>query len=109
MAVVLLNNVAATGAGGGWQCGGGIESHTVQATITGAPTAVTVDLEGSVDGSTWVALDTHAFSAGELTATKAMWHIVNKVVKHVRANLTTLTGGTSPTVTAKWEGNKGVA
>lgn len=109
MAAILLSAVAATGVGSGYMCGGGIESHTMQATITGAPTAVTVDLQGSVDGDVWFQLDTHAFSAGELTATGAMWHIVNKVVKYVRANLATLTAGTSPTVTVKWEGNKGIA
>lgn len=109
MAVILLNTVTATGAGGSIICGQGISEHTVQATITGAPTAVTVALEGSLDATTWIELDSHVFSAGELTATKAMWHVVNKVVKHVRLNLTTLTGGTSPTVIGKWEGNKGVA
>lgn len=109
MAVTLLSAVVATGAGSSYMCGSGIEAHTVQAAITGAPTAVTVDLEGSLDGTTWFQLDTHAFSAGELTATGAMWHVVNKVIKYVRANLATLTAGTSPTVTVKWEGNKGTA
>lgn len=109
MAVILLNGVTATGVGSSIICGQGISEHTVQATITGAPTAVTVALDGSLDDSTWIELDSHPFSAGELTAGKAMWHVVNKVVKHIRLNLTALTGGTSPTVTGKWEGDKGAA
>jgi hypothetical protein len=32
-----------------------------------------------------------------------MFHVVDKPVKYVRANLITLTGGTAPTVTVKYE------
>jgi hypothetical protein len=66
-------------------------------------TAVTVDLEGSLDDTTWFQLARHAFSAAEITAESAMFHVVDKPVRYVRANLIALTGGTAPTVTVLYE------
>jgi hypothetical protein len=66
-------------------------------------TAVTVDLEGSLDNTTWFQLATHPFSAGDISAEGAMFHVIDKPVKYVRANLTALSGGTDPTVTVKYE------
>lgn len=104
MAVKLLNAVAATGAGTTHAVRMKPRNHTVQFTITGAPTAVTLDLEGSLDDSTWISLASHIMTAAELIATAAMFHVVDKPVRYVRLNLTTLTAGTTPTVTALYEG-----
>ncbi len=80
-------------------------NHTVSVSITGAPSAVTIDIEGTIDdGATWHQLVQHPFSAGELTATTVMFHFTNKVVDKIRHNLTTLTGGTAPTVTSYHSG-----
>jgi len=103
MAIKLLDAVTATGSGSAFRINALVKTHTIQATITGAPTAVTVDLEGSVDNVTFFQLATHVFTAGELTAQGAMFHVVDKVVRFVRLNLTTLTAGTSPTVTGLYE------
>ncbi len=99
MSVKLLAAATATGASATWKVNRTPRNHSVQITITGAPTAVTVDLEGSLDGTTWVSLASHILSAAELTATQALFHVVDKPTRRVRANLTTLTAGTSPTVT----------
>jgi len=104
MAVKLLNAATATGPSTSWAVRMKPRNHTVQFTITGAPTAVTVDLEGSLDDSTWISLASHVMSAAELTATQAMFHVVDKPVRYIRTNLTTLTGGTAPTVTTLYEG-----
>ena len=103
MAVTLLDAATATGAGNSRRMNKKPSSHTIQATMGGAvvATAVTIDFEGSLDNTTWFQLDQHAFSAGEITAEGALYHIVDIPVKYVRANLTTLTGGTAPTVTVK--------
>jgi hypothetical protein len=77
--------------------------HTVQATTTGNPTAVTVDLEGSLDNITWFQIATSPFTAGEITAQGSMFHVIDTPVRYVRVNLTTLLGGTSPTVTVLYE------
>ena len=105
MAHLLLNAATATGAGSSIKVSQIPSEHTVQATMGGTvvATAVTVDLEGSLDGTTWAALASHPFTAGEISAEAAIFHIVDKPVRYVRANLTTLTGGTDPTVTVKYE------
>jgi len=66
-------------------------------------TAVTVALEGSLDGTTYAALASHALVAAEISAEAAIFHVIDKPVRYVRANLTTLTGGTDPTITVKYE------
>jgi len=98
----ILDAATATGAGSALKVSPFNTTHSYAATITGAPTAVTVVLEGSLDGTTWFTLGTHAFSAGELTATAAYVVVAAMPVESVRANLTVLTGGTTPTVTVKY-------
>lgn len=100
MSMKILAAAVATGAGNQVALRKAINNHTVQAVITGGPTAVTVALESSLDnGVSWSSIGSHAFSAGDLSAGFAMFHIVDKPAELVRANVTTLTGGTSPTVT----------
>ena len=105
MAQTLLNAATATGAGAAQYTGSIPAMHTVQVTMGGTvvATAVTVDLEGSLDGEFWQALASHALTAGEITAEGAIFHVVNAPTKYVRANLTTLTGGTAPTITVLYE------
>jgi hypothetical protein len=104
MAVKLLDAATAIGASPTWAVRMKPRNHTVQVTITGAPTAVTVDLEGSLDNVTWSSMASHVLTAGELTATAALFHIVDKPVRYVRTNVTVLTGGTAPTVTTLYGG-----
>ena len=70
--------------------------HTWKTTIAGGPTSIQVDLEGSIDGSTWSQIDTSTAVAGELR------HIVNKPVRFVRAKLVAIAGGASPTATVDY-------
>ena len=69
-------------------------AHALDTTITGSPSAVTVNLEGSLDGTAWVVLATSTATAGDVQT------VSGKGVRYVRANLVALTGGTAPTVTA---------
>jgi len=103
--LVFLSAVTSTGASGAKEFRRLVDSHALQVTITGAPSAVTVTLEGSLDGTTFSTIGTHAMSAGELTATKAMYFDVDMPVLWVKANLTVLTGGSSPTVTVTYAGD----
>ena len=103
--LVLLNAVTSTGASLAKEFSRLVNSHVLQVTITGGPSAVTVTLEGSLDNTTFVTIGTHVFSAGELTATKAMFFDIDKPLLAVKANLTVLTGGSTPTVTATYEGD----
>lgn len=98
--ITLLSAATATGTGDGVEVPNR-SKHSVQVTITGGPTTVVVAFEGSLDGSTWAAYATHTMSAAELAASAAIFSVVNKPAGWVRANVTTLSGGTSPTVTVK--------
>tara|TARA_R110002096_G_C14661910_1_gene728343 strand:+ start:28025 stop:28384 length:360 start_codon:yes stop_codon:yes gene_type:complete len=103
--LVLLAAVTSTGASLAKEFSRLVDKHALQVTITGAPTAVTVTLEGSLDGTTFSTIGTHAMSAGELTATKALYFDIDMPVLYVKANLTVLTAGTAPTVTVTYEGD----
>jgi hypothetical protein len=69
-------------------------THTMQTKSTGTPATVSITLQGSLDGSTWATLATSTSTTGD------MQQAVDKPVRYLRANLGTLTGGTTPTVTA---------
>ena len=104
MAFKLLNGVTATGESESITFTKLVKDHSIQVAITGAPTVVTVNLEGSLNDTDFFQIATHTLSAGELTAEGALFHVENKVIRNVRLNLITLTGGTAPTVTAIYEG-----
>lgn len=107
--LILLNAVTGTGASLAKAFSRLVDKHSLQVVITGAPTAVTVALLGSLDGVTFSLIGTHAMSAGELTATDALYFEIDKPVLHVKASLTVLTAGTAPTVTVVYEGDSTVA
>lgn len=71
----------------------------VQYNLTGDPTAVTVDFEGSLDGTTWGVIESHVFSAGELTALSKFSYVVDKPTPYFRINASTLTFTTAGTIT----------
>jgi len=98
---LLLNGVSATGAGDG-QLIGTTEKHTVSVYYTDANasiSALVVAFQASNDPASvtdanahWYTVASHTFTASELTAKQAMFHIVNAPVERVRLNVTTATG-----------------
>ncbi len=71
--------------------------HTMAVTLTGEPLNCEVTLEGSHDGYGWFPIGTLQLAlTGGLKTTQSTGALFN----HVRANLTKLEGGNSPTVTA---------
>jgi len=109
--VTLLSAVTASGAGASKSIGdfnidsdrkGVPNGWTVEVKSTAASTAIVIDLEGSIDGgTTFFQLARHTFTAGELTAKQAMFHVINKGELAVRANLITFTRSGTETLTAK--------
>jgi hypothetical protein len=106
--ITLINGATTTGAGSDFPT----KTHANHASVIfftheggGSCTALVVDIEGSIDGTNWCVLDTHTFSAGDLTAQCAYVFTTGKVVNFMRADITTLTnsGGTT-TVTVKHRG-----
>lgn len=92
--ITSLSAATATGAGTQLNLMDSKPFHTWTVVVTGSPTVVSVDLEGSIDnGTNWFTLDTST------TTTSEMRHVINKPVLSVRAKLNTLTAGAAPTVT----------
>jgi hypothetical protein len=100
-AFTSLNAATATGAGdvaavaGSAALGGVPKKIAWEVRVTGSPSAMQVDLEGSLDNSNWYQIDTYN------TVANTLRQVVDKAAKFVRARLVTLTGGSSPTVTAR--------
>lgn len=104
MAIKLLDGATATGASSSHAVRMKPRNHTVQFEITGTPTSVTIDLEGSLNDGVFVSLSSYVLTAGDLTAAAGMFHVVDKPVRYIKLNVTGLTGGTAPTITAWYEG-----
>jgi len=83
----------ATGAGTAEALASPMSKFTMQTVVTDVPTAVSVTLQGSLDGSNWTTIATSTSTTGDQQS------VVDKPQTYVRANLGTLTGGVSPTVT----------
>jgi hypothetical protein len=71
----------------------GATVHQLTYTTTGTPGAVSIQIEGSTDGTTF------ALCGSALTSTTGAGGTCTGVYNKIRANLTSLTGGSSPTVT----------
>lgn len=71
--------------------------HTWEIIINGSPTGVDVRLQGSLTGRGWGDLDVYT------GLTSVSRHAVNKLIRQVRVQVVTLSGGTAPTIEAIWE------
>ena len=101
---VLLAAATSTGVGAVKNFTRLIDKHVIHVVTTGDPTAVTIILEGSLDGTNFDVISTHAFTAADITNDGAIFFDVDKPCLHVRLNLTVLANGTAPTITAIYEG-----
>lgn len=90
---VSLDAATATGPGAEKDLEGSYGTHFMMTASTGDPD-YQVDFEGSHDGVTWLSLG----AANQPGST--IVQLVNTPLRFVRANLSSLSGGTSPTVTA---------
>jgi hypothetical protein len=68
---------------------------SMEVVADGSPSSVVVTLQGTLDGTHFVTLGTVSLSGNDFNIIHA-----TSVYVAVRANLTTLSGGSSPTVTA---------
>lgn len=69
-------------------------TFTFQSIVTGTPTSFTNTYQGSLDNVNWYTLVASTAVAGEAQ------FVVDKPAQYVRATLSALVGGTSPTITA---------
>ena len=106
--ITLLSAATTTGAGDSqWVRDTTVNNWTCDIDITGAPSAVTIRIEGNMGGDIFdpTGMATHVFTATQLSAGKATFGIVYSPVINIRAFVTVLAGGTIPTVTAVCGGN----
>lgn len=98
--IKLLSAATATGAGAAYAIPMGATHFQVRVKVTTSVslTALTIALEGFVEGSTYAALATHVFDASEVTALGAVFHVTDKLANNIRANITTLTESGTTTV-----------
>lgn len=88
-----LDSAASAGPGAAIDLGSNFTHHTVIVNATGGPN-VAVYLEFSHDGQVWASQNSASGSSFPFAI-----H-TERVARYVRANLATISGGTSPTVTA---------
>jgi hypothetical protein len=69
--------------------------HAIQVSSTGSPSGYDVSLQGSLDGINWITITSTGGSDPDKYSSNGDFP-----VRYVRANLSNLTGGTAPTVTA---------
>ena len=91
--VLSLDAVTVLGRGAIKDLEGSFSKHSLAVIVTGSPSAVTVELEASNDGVRF-------FNIGEVTGGSGVVTVDEHLWRYVTANVDTLTGGTSPTVTA---------
>jgi len=97
---LALDAAVATGAGVSRDLGEVADHHTLFVTATGSPSSWTVKLQGSHDDLTWVDLHSASGSTATTAVTAPQSDAPGHLVRYIRANLTSLVGGSSPTVTA---------
>jgi len=70
----------------------------IQGVLTGDPTAVTIDVLGSLDGTTYGVIDSHVFSADELTAENAFFFVLAKPTPFMKLDVSTYTISSASTL-----------
>ncbi len=73
----------------------GTSRYGLQASVTGGPSSLGIALQGSINGTNWITLAT-------LSAAGTTWSNPESAgpVRYIRLDLYSLSGGSSPTVTA---------
>lgn len=100
--ITLIKDATVAGQGEsitiGWGKDESNTSHTFQISTLGSPTSVTIQIDGTVDGENYACILKHKMSIEELSNDTAIFHLINKPVPKIRASITELSGGVSPTV-----------
>lgn len=102
--VIYLGKLTATGVTNYADLQIAAHTHTIQAVVTGGPAACSIQLEGTLDDPSTSAADWADLSGSQTCTSTVTFHVIDRAVRGVRANLTALSGGTAPTVTVKYMG-----
>ena len=77
--------------------------HVVYTWATAQPTALAVELLGSLDGVNFVVLGTVTFNGAELTAKQAMLFVTGSPMRYVKSNVKTLTTAGTASINVYYE------
>ena len=99
MLQTLLNQADVEGSAVGKAIGHLSKSHTIQTTVTGSPTAVTIRVWGSLNGVFYFPVKTYNLRETDLIAGGAGFFLLERTMAYVKHELVTLTGGSDPAVT----------
>ena len=93
-----IDAALATGAGTAFSCEG-CKSYGIQVVLGGTvvATGCVVVVQGTLDGTNYFTIGTWTLAS---QSDKDIVFIIDKPCQKIRANCTTLSGGTAPTVTA---------
>lgn len=78
---------------------GVLKDFTFYVNVTGAPTAVRLEVQGSINSTNFFTLACHDFSVQDITAGKSMFHVVSKPCMQMKIKVSKLSGGVAPTIT----------
>jgi hypothetical protein len=78
--------------------------HTLEVVVAGSPSSCSIQLEGTLDNPSGSSVTWANLSGAQTCTSSVTFSVVNKPVRAVRANLTSLSGGSSPTVTVGYAG-----
>lgn len=94
-----LDAVGSTGPGAARDLEGSRKVHTLVVSATGTPSTVTAELQGSHDGVNWFNMGSASVNSPAANQGASVSN-AEHVARYVRANLTQLSGGSTPTATA---------
>ncbi len=103
-AVAAWPTLTAAGTTVGVNLGMAAHKHTLQVIVTGGPATGQIQLEGTLDDATSSTANWFSLSGSQLCTSSTIFHVADRPVTGVRANLTALTGGTNPAIALKYTG-----
>lgn len=102
--VIALGTLTATGTTRAVNLYMAAHKHTVEVAVAGSPASCSVQLEGTLDDPLSASAVWSNLSGAQSCTSSTMFHVIDRAVTAVRANVTALTGGTSPSVTVVYQG-----
>lgn len=100
---LMLDGISAVGVSDSVKFNHFIKNHTISVwyvDVNASVSDVIIDLEGSLDPTItldadieWFIVAQYQFESAEITAKKAIFHIINRMIVRARLKLSTYTGG----------------
>src|SRR5579863_4810419 len=90
--ILSLGTLSAVGATAGQNLHIRAHKHTLQVVVTGTPSGCNIQLEGTLDDATSASPNWANLSGSQACTSSVTFHVADRPVSGVRANLTVLSG-----------------